>query len=45
MNLEEQCNLSYYVQVASINEEHEVFLVQHAVIFVLIVVIVTALAV
>ncbi len=30
MNLNEQCEFSYYVPVAPINEEHKVWLVQHA---------------
>ncbi len=30
MNLKEQCDYSYYVPVAPINEEHGVWLVQHA---------------
>ena len=30
MDLSERCNYSYYVPVAPINEEHEVWLVQHA---------------
>jgi len=31
MTLEEQCNLSYFIPIATINEDHKVFLVQHAI--------------